>query len=151
MPFKVKKTHYFPHTAHYCCSSMPRLSETRIFTKLIVLRSEVCSDWPAIHCIVIGRMPQAWDGNLTPLTVLWCRVTAQNNKTHYKQTFVASTGDIITDYNDLYCLFKIVNITHVCICDRRIKKLVIYTIGNPLKIGNLFTKYFNLKYIFNYV
>uniref|UniRef100_A0A673IV46 Fibroblast growth factor receptor n=1 Tax=Sinocyclocheilus rhinocerous TaxID=307959 RepID=A0A673IV46_9TELE len=26
----VKKTHYFPHTVHYCCSSMPRLSETRL-------------------------------------------------------------------------------------------------------------------------
>ncbi len=37
-----------------------------IFTKLIVLRSEACSDWPA---------------------------------------FVASSGDMITDYNDLYCLF----------------------------------------------
>ncbi len=28
MQFKVKK-HYFLHTVHYCCSSMPRLSETR--------------------------------------------------------------------------------------------------------------------------
>ncbi len=24
---KFKKTHNFPHTVHYCCSSMPRLSE----------------------------------------------------------------------------------------------------------------------------
>ncbi len=30
-----------------------------IFTKLIVLKSEVCSYWPAIQCIVIGRIPQA--------------------------------------------------------------------------------------------
>ncbi len=34
-----------------------------IFTKLIVLRSEACSDWPVIQCIVIGRIPQVWDGN----------------------------------------------------------------------------------------
>uniref|UniRef100_A0A671SRT4 Insulin-like growth factor 2 mRNA-binding protein 2 n=1 Tax=Sinocyclocheilus anshuiensis TaxID=1608454 RepID=A0A671SRT4_9TELE len=27
----VQKTHYFPHTVHYCFSSMPRLSETRRF------------------------------------------------------------------------------------------------------------------------
>ncbi len=30
MQFKVKK-HYFPHTVHNFCSSMPRLSETRRF------------------------------------------------------------------------------------------------------------------------
>ncbi len=65
------------------------LSETlQIFTKLIVLRSEACSDWPAIQCVVIGQILQACDGNVTPLTVLWCRVPARwhkNNKTHYKQ------------------------------------------------------------------
>ncbi len=44
----------------------PGLSDVvkSIFTKLIV-----CSDWPAIQCVVIGRMPQACDGNVTPLTV----------------------------------------------------------------------------------
>ncbi len=126
MQFKVKKTNMI---FTFCTFTFWNAS---IFTKLIVLRREVCSDWPAIHCIVIGRMPQAWDGNLTNLTVLWCRVTAQNNKTHYKQTFVASTGDIITDYNDLYCLFKTVNITHVCICDRRNNKqyALLYTAQN---------------------
>ncbi len=61
---------------------------TSIFTKLIVLRSEVCSDWPASQCVVIGWIPQACDGNVKPLTVLWCRVPARqhkNNKTHYKR------------------------------------------------------------------
>ncbi len=87
--FEVLKTHYFPYTVHYFCSSMPRLSETRqFFTKLIVLRSETCSDWLAIRCVVIGRIPQAFDGNVTPLTVLWCHVPARrhkNNKTRYKR------------------------------------------------------------------
>ncbi len=50
-----------------------------MFTKLIVLRSEACSDWPAIQCVVIGRIPQAWDGNVTPLTVLWCRVPVRRD------------------------------------------------------------------------
>ncbi len=37
---------------------------------------------------VIGRIPQACDGNVTPLTVLRCRVPAwwdKNNKTHHKR------------------------------------------------------------------
>ncbi len=29
----------------------------------------------------------------------------QNNKTHYKEAFFASSGDIITDYNDFFFLF----------------------------------------------
>uniref|UniRef100_A0A671LDN7 Zinc finger protein basonuclin-2-like n=1 Tax=Sinocyclocheilus anshuiensis TaxID=1608454 RepID=A0A671LDN7_9TELE len=33
MRFKVQKTHYFPHTVHYCFSSMPRLSETCRFVQ----------------------------------------------------------------------------------------------------------------------
>ncbi len=39
------------------------------------------------------------------------------------EAFVASSGDIITDYNDLYCLFMRCIAPrkhyHVCICDRR--------------------------------
>ncbi len=40
------------------------------------------------------------------------------------KAFVASGGEIITDYNDLYCLFMSRCIVphkhyHVCICDRR--------------------------------
>ncbi len=31
--YAVQKTHYFPHTVHYCCSSMLRLSETRRFSQ----------------------------------------------------------------------------------------------------------------------
>ncbi len=77
------------------------------FYKLIVLRSEACSDWPAIQCVVIGRIPQAWDGNVTPLAVLWCMSRRDETKTIkpiINEAFVASSGDIITDYNDLYCL-----------------------------------------------
>ncbi len=33
------------------------------------LQSVVCSDWPAIQCFVIGRIPQVCDGNVTPLTI----------------------------------------------------------------------------------
>ncbi len=83
-----------PPTVHHCGSSMPRLSETHR-----LLQSSLF--WEA-RCIVIGRIPQAY------LTVLWCRVPARwhkNNKTIINEAFVASSGDIITDYNDLYCLF----------------------------------------------
>ncbi len=86
----------------------PSFWNVSIFTKLIVLRSEVCSDWPAIQCVVIGRIPQVWDGNVTPLTVLWCCVPVRRDKTIkpiINEAFVASSGDIITDYNDLYCLY----------------------------------------------
>ncbi len=36
---------------------------------IITKKSEACSDWPDIRCIVIGRIPQACDGNVTPLTI----------------------------------------------------------------------------------
>ncbi len=87
------KTHYFPHTVHYCCSSMPRLSETRvqifpIFTNLIVLRSEVYSDWPAIQCVVIGQIPKVCDGNGNETKPI---------KPIMNEAFVAFSEDIITD------------------------------------------------------
>ncbi len=109
MWFKVQKTHYFPHTVHYCCSSMPRLSETRRF-----LQSS--SFWEARRAL-IGQLSIAlWLAEylkrememLRPSpycdVVSW-RDDTQTIKTHYKRAFVASSGDIITDYNDLYCLF----------------------------------------------
>jgi len=49
----------------------PPFWNASMFTKLIVLRSQVCSDWPAIRCVVIGRIPQACNGNVTPLTMLY--------------------------------------------------------------------------------
>ncbi len=39
---------------------------------------------PTIQCVVIGQILQACDGNVTPLTIMWCRVPARrhkNNKT----------------------------------------------------------------------
>ncbi len=49
---------------------------TLIFTKLIVVRSQACSDWPAIPCVVTAWIPQACDGNVMPLPMLWCREPA---------------------------------------------------------------------------
>ncbi len=78
--------------------------------------SEACSDWPAVQCVVIGRIPQACDGNVTPLTVLWCRVPVRrhkNNKTHYKRGICKHQH------------------YHVCICDwRNDKQAVLYTAQN---------------------
>ncbi len=68
----------------------------------------MCSDWPAIQCVVIGRIPQSCDGNVTP--VPYCDAVSRHNETKtikpiINETFVASSGDLIIDYNDLYCLF----------------------------------------------
>ncbi len=65
------KKHYFPHTVRYCYSSMPHLSETcRFLQSSSFWKNAVCSDWPAIQCIIIGWIPQACDGNVTPLIIL---------------------------------------------------------------------------------
>ncbi len=111
MWFKVEKTHYFPHTVHYCCSSLLHLSETRRF-----LQSS--SFWEA-RCALIGQLSSAlWLAEylkrvmemLCPLpycdAVSW-RDETKTIKPIINEAFVASSGDIITDYNDLYCLFTL--------------------------------------------
>ncbi len=109
MQFKVQKTHYFPHTVHYCCSSMLRLSETHRF-----LQSS--SFWEA-RCALIGQLSSAlWLAKflkrememLRPLP--YCDAVSRCDDTKtikpiISEAFVASSGDLITDYNDLYCLF----------------------------------------------
>ncbi len=65
----------------------------------------MCSDWPSIQCIVIGRIPQACDGNVTPLTVLSRRDETKTIKPTINEAFVAFSEDIITDSNDSYGLF----------------------------------------------
>ncbi len=84
------------------------LSNFYIFTKLIILRSKACSDWPAIWCVVIGRIPQVWWKCYAPLQ--YCDGLSRRDKIKtikpiINEAFVASSGDIITDYNGLYCLF----------------------------------------------
>ncbi len=59
-----------------------------IFTNLIVLRSEVYSDWPAIQCVVIGRIPKVCDGNGNETKPI---------KPIMNEAFVAFSEDIITD------------------------------------------------------
>ncbi len=104
-----KKTHYFPHTVHNCCFSMLCLSETRKF-----LQSS--SFWEARRAL-IGQLSSAlWLAEnlkretemLRPLP--YCDAVSRNGETKtikhiINEAFVASSGDIITDGNDLYCLF----------------------------------------------
>ncbi len=116
MRFKVQKTHYFPHTVHYCCSSMPHLSETHRF-----LQSS--SFWEARRALIGQLSSGLWLAEnlnhetelLRPLpccdAVSW-RDDTKTIKPIINEAFVASSGDIMTDYNDLYCLFmRRVNIT----------------------------------------
>ncbi len=88
---------------------MLRLSDPHQFlTKLIVLRSELCSDWQAIQCIVIGQIPQTCDGNVTAPyhVVMPCPgAMGPNIRLTINESFVAFSEDIITDYNDSYGLF----------------------------------------------
>ncbi len=111
------KTHYFPHTVHYCCSSMRRLSETRRF-----LQSS--SFWEA-RCALIGQLSSAlWlaeylkrvtemlhplpycDAVSWPFYSLWSRCDETKTiKPTINKAFVAFSGDIMTDYSDLYGLF----------------------------------------------
>ncbi len=134
------KTHYFPHTVHYCCSSMLRLSETRTF-----LQSS--SFWEARRAL-IGQLSSAlWLANyLKRVTEMlrpspYCDAVSWRDETKtikpiIIEAFVASSGDIITDYNDLYCLFMRCIVPrkhfHVCICDRRNAKqqALLYTAQN---------------------
>ncbi len=112
----------------YCCSSMPRFSETHRF-----LQSS--SFWEARRAL-IGQLSSAlWlaeylKREMEMLRRLpYCDAMSQRDETKtikpiINEAFVASSGDIITDYNDLYCLFTMrCNATrkhyHVCICDRR--------------------------------
>ncbi len=99
------------------CSAFRKAS---IFTKLSILRCEACSDWPAIWCIVIGRIPSIETEMLSPSP--YCDGLSRRDETKTikpitNEAFVACSGDIITDYNDLYCLFThriashLVNIT----------------------------------------
>ncbi len=109
MWFKVQKTHYFPHTVHYCCSSMPCLSETRRF-----LQSS--SFWEA-RCALIGQLSGVlWLAEYLKRETemlrpsLYCDAMSRRDHTItikpiINEAFVASSEDIFTDYNDLYCLF----------------------------------------------
>jgi len=57
---------------------MPHLKTHSYFTKLIALKGDVCSDWPAFQCVVIGLIPQACDGNVTLLTIFRNTVSPQH-------------------------------------------------------------------------
>ncbi len=94
MWFKVKKRNYFPHTVHYCCSSMPRISET-------LLQSS--SFWEA-RCALIVILHCDWP-NTSSVWYKLSRPLSRLSAVQKNDAFVASSGDIITDYNDLYCLF----------------------------------------------
>ncbi len=61
--------------------------------------------------VVIGRILQAWDGSVTSLTGLWWPFPTKTIKPIRNEVFVASSGDIITDNNDLYCTSRRVKIT----------------------------------------
>ncbi len=88
---------------------MLRLSETRRFLQ--------SSSFWEVRCTLIGQLSRAmWLAEyfkrvtkmLRPL--MFCNAMSRRDETKtikpiINEAFVASSGDIITDYNDLYCLF----------------------------------------------
>ncbi len=111
--YAVPKTHYFPHNGHYCSSSMLCLSETRWF----LLHS---SFWEA-RCALIGQLFSAlWLAEYLKretemlCTLPYCNAVSRRDKTKtikpsLNEAFVASSEDIITDYNDSYSVLRIAN------------------------------------------
>ncbi len=112
---RLRKTHYFPHTVYYYISSMPCLSETCWF-----LQSS--SFWEARRALIGLQSCALWLAEylkhememLRPSP--YCDAVFQRNETKtiklvIKEALVASSGDIITDYNDLHCLFIIAKLS----------------------------------------
>ncbi len=114
----------------------PPFWNASIFTKLIILRSEavlwlasypVRCDWPNTSSV--------WRKCYAPLpycdAVSWLDET-KTIKPIINEAFVASSGDIITDYNELYCIFTCcIAHYHVCICVcRNTKQALLYTAQN---------------------
>ncbi len=99
--YTVQKTHSFLYD--YCTLLL------LLYAPPFILRNEVCSVWPAIRCVVIGRMPQV------PVTEMLrpfpcCGAMSRRNETKtikptINEAFFAFSEDIITDYNDSYGLF----------------------------------------------
>ncbi len=70
-----------------CSTFLKRVDFSKLIGVLWLASYPVRCDWPAIRSVVIGRIPQACDRNVTPLTVFWCCVPARRhtkNKTRYK-------------------------------------------------------------------
>ncbi len=76
----------------------------------------MCSVWPAIRCVVIGRTPQVPVTEMLrpfpccgamsrPFYSPWSRDETKTIKPTINEAFVAFSEDIITDYNDSYGLF----------------------------------------------
>ncbi len=94
MRFKVTNTLYSKHCTLLLLLYAPPFLNAQIFIKLIVLLR------PSLYCDALS----------------W-RDDTKTIKPIINEAFVASSGDIITDYNDIYCLFthrvasRCVNIT----------------------------------------
>ncbi len=106
MCLRGSKTHYFPHSVHYCCSTFLK--------RVDFLQSS--SFWEA-RCAMIGQIYSAlWLAEylkrvmemLCPLPC--CDAVSRRDETKtikptIHEAFVAFSEDIITYYNDSFCLF----------------------------------------------
>ncbi len=88
MRFKVQKTYYFSHTVIARCTLIGQLSSALWLAKYLKRETEMLRPLP--YCDAVS----------------WCDET-KTIKPIINEAFVASSGDIITDYNDLYCFFTL--------------------------------------------
>ncbi len=118
--FKVKKRHYFPHTVHYCCSSNAPPLKRVDFYKAHRSEKRGSSDCQLSSALWLAECLKRETEMLRPSP--YCDAVSRRDETKTikpitNEAFVASSGDIITDYNDLDFFFthrvasRLVNIT----------------------------------------
>ncbi len=97
---RLKKQHNFPHTVHYCCSAFLKCVD---FYKAHYSEKRLAS-YP-VHCDWPNTSRVWWKCYAPYRIVMLCPGT-----TTQKQI-----SNIITDYNDLYCLFTRHDATLPCL------------------------------------
>ncbi len=130
MWFKVKNTLFSTYCTLFLLLYAPPFWNAPIFTKLIVLRCEVCSDWPAISALWLAEYLKHGIEMLHPLP--YCDDVSRHDETKtmkpiISEAFVTSTGDnywlywLILSFYAL-CVSRLVN-QHVCIEETTNNKL----------------------------
>ncbi len=125
----VKKKHYFPHTVHYCCSSMPRLSVTCWCLQCSEKRGvlwlasyPVRCDWPIIssvwwkcYALLLCCDAVSWHDDTKTIKPIKRRIFCIQWGHNYWLKW------LILSFNASRCIAPRKHY-HVCICDRRNEK-----------------------------
>ncbi len=80
----------------------------------LFIRNIVCSDWPAIHCVVIGRIPRVCDGNVTPLP--YCDAASRRDET---KTIKPTINEAFVSFSQTYLLIIMTHTVFLCVALRK--------------------------------